>query len=115
MIYPGIFAIVVGLSMFGQWAVSLIRKQVPEFETEPYRIWFHLAGESSTAALLIAAGIGLLAGQTWGTNTYLIALGMLAYTVIVSPGYFAQKGQWSMVALFGLILILGMTSLIILF
>jgi hypothetical protein len=83
--------------------------------TEPYRIWFHLAGEISTAALLIIAGIGLLTGQTWSTNTYLIALGMLAYSVIVSPGYFAQKGQWSMVALFGLIFILCVTSLIILF
>ncbi len=35
MIYSGIFAIVVGIGMIGQWSVSLIRKEVPEFETEP--------------------------------------------------------------------------------
>ena len=51
MIYSGIFAIFVGIGMIGQWSVSLIRKGVPELETEPYRIWFHLAGEFSTATL----------------------------------------------------------------
>jgi hypothetical protein len=63
MLFSGIFAIIAGLRMFGQWSASLIRKQVPELETEPYRIWFHLASEFSTAVFLIIAGIGLLTGQ----------------------------------------------------
>ena len=114
MIFPGVFVVGVGLSMFGQWGASLIRKQVPELEIEPYRIWYYLVGEFITAAMLITAGVGLLTEQSWSTNIYLIAFGMLAYTVIVSPGYFAQRGQWSMVGLFGLILILGLITIIIL-
>jgi len=101
--------------MIGQWSVSLIRKQVPELKTEPYRIWFHLAGEFVTAAMLIIASAALLTEQSWAIDNYLIAFGMLAYTVIVNPGYFAQRGQWSMVALFGLILILGVALVIVLF
>ena len=34
MNYSGIFAIVVGLGMIGKRSVSLIRKEVPELETE---------------------------------------------------------------------------------
>lgn len=39
-------------------------------------------------------------------------MGMLFYTVIVSPGYFAQKGQWAWVLIFGALLILGIASLL---
>ena len=35
----------------------------------------------------------------------LVALGMLLYTVIVSPGYFAQRGEWPLVAMFGVLLL----------
>ena len=40
-----------------------------------------------------------------------MALGMLLYTVIVSPGYFAQLGQWAMVAVFALLLVLAFLSI----
>jgi len=33
------------------------------------------------------------------------------YTVIVSPGYFAQQGQWPLVAMFAVLLILALVSL----
>ena len=114
MLFPAIFAIVVGIGMIGMWAASYITKQIPELESEPVRIKFHLAAELITASFLIAAGIGLLAHQGWAVSTYLIASGMLLYTVIVSPGYFAQKGQWGYVVMFGVILLLGLTCLVFL-
>ena len=115
MVFPAIFAIVVGLGMIGMWVASYFTKQIPELESEPIRIRFHLAAEFMTALSLIVAGIGLLTHQGWAVSAYLIAAGMLLYTVIVSPGYFAQKGQWGYVVMFGVILLLVLVSLVILF
>ena len=114
MTFPAIFAIIVGLGMIGQWTVSFLSNKIPELKTEPIRIWFHIAAEMTTAFCLIGAGIGLLSGKAWSTPLYLIASGMLFYTAIVSPGYFAQKGQWGWLLMFGIILILGITGIFIL-
>jgi hypothetical protein len=111
MIFPPIFAIVVGIGMIGMWSVSYFTNQIPELETEPVRIKFHLAAEFVTAIVLLAAGISLLTGQHWAIETYLISMGMLFYTVIVSPGYFAQKGQWAYVVMFAVILVLALVSI----
>ena len=113
MVFPAAFAIITGLGMIAMWVVSYVSKQIPELESEPIRIKFHLAAEFSTAILLIIAGAGLFTQQEWATSVYLIAMGMLFYTVIVSPGYFAQKGQWGYVVMFGLIFILALISLIV--
>jgi len=113
MIFPAIFAIVVGLGMIGQWTASYLRKQIPELEKEPIRICFHIAAEMATALCLIASGIGLLTTQAWSVLLYLVASGMLFYTAIVSPGYFAQRGQWGWLVLFGVILILDLLGIFI--
>jgi hypothetical protein len=113
MIFPAIFAIVVGIGMLGLWAVSYYKNQISELESEPVRIKFHLVAEFATALLLIVSGLALLTNQTWGISTYLVSMGMLFYTVIVSPGYFAQKGQWAYVVMFAVILVLAITSLLI--
>lgn len=111
MNFPAIFAIIVGVGMIGQWAVSYFSKQIPELKTEPIRIGFHLAAEFITALALIAGGLGLLGGWAWGVPVYLVATGMLLYTAIVSPGYFAQKGQWGWLVMFGAIILLALVSL----
>jgi len=95
MQFAAIFSIVVGAGMVGQWTVSYISKQIPELKTEPIRIGFHIAAEMATAVLLIVGGIGLLVQSKWSVDIFLLSMGMLFYTAIVSPGYFAQKGQWA--------------------
>ena len=45
MVFASIFALVVGAGMIGQWLFLLASGQVPELETEPLRIRFHLAAE----------------------------------------------------------------------
>jgi len=87
------------------------RKQIPELESEPVRIWFHIAAEMVTAVCLISAGIALLSNTSWAVQLYLVALGMLFYTSIVSPGYFAQRGQWGWLGMFAGIIILGLVSI----
>ena len=113
MVFASIFAILVGLGMIGQWAVSYFSKQIPELETEPIRIGFHLAAEMTTALVLVVGGGGLLARATCGRPVFLIGMGMLFYTAIVSPGYFAQRGEWTWLGMFTVILLLGILSILL--
>ena len=103
MKFAGIFALAVGILMFGQWAVSLATGGVPELQTAPMAIGFHLAAEVLTALALILSGLALLKKRTWGRTLFLVAGGMLLYSVINSPGYFAQRGQWLLVGLFAVL------------
>jgi len=111
MKYAAIYAVVVGLTMIGQWSALYISKQIPELKDEPIRIWFHITGEMITAFSLLASGVGILLEKTWGRQLYLVAIGMLFYTMIVSPGYFAQKGDWKWVGIFAVLIALGLISL----
>jgi hypothetical protein len=111
MILASIFALVVGVGIIGQWLFFLATDQVPELTTEPLRIRFHLAAEFATAIALLGGGIALLTGQAWGRWFYLLAAGMLLYTLIVSPGYFAERGQWAFVGMFTVTLVLALVSI----
>ncbi len=68
----------VGALMGLQWLFFLVTGNVPELETEPLAIAFHLAAELATAGALILARSGLLrragrAGAEWRRSTGLIA------------------------------------------
>lgn len=105
------YSVVVGVTMFAQWAFFIVAGEVPEFQTEPFRIAFHLIAEAVTALALIGSGAALLSGRRGAAKIALIASGMLIYTVINSPGYFAQLGQWSLVAMFAVLLVLTLISM----
>ena len=105
------YGIIVGALMLAMWSFFLAAGQVPELITEPYRIALHLAGEFATAIALIVAGIALLKHAPWGRTLYFIAAGMCIYTLIVSPGYYAQLGQWAFVGMFAVLFILDLISI----
>lgn len=111
MIFPALYALVIGFGMIVQWSISYFSHQIPELTSEPIRIKFHLAGEFATAAALIASGIGLLAGASWAIPLFLVAMGMLFYTAIVSPGYFAQQGNWAWVLIFAVMIVVGIFAI----
>ncbi len=113
MVFASVFALVVGAGMIGQWLFFLATGQVPELQTEPLRIRFHLAAEFATAIALLVGAIALLTDQSWSQWFYLLAMGMLLYTVIVSPGYFAEKGQWAFVGMFAVVLLLALVSIVL--
>lgn len=113
MTFAAIFSLLVGVGMIGQWTASFVAKQIPELKDEPIRIWFHIVAEMVTALALIAAGLGLLFKQGWGVDLYLVASGMLLYTAIVSPGYFAQKGQWGWLGMFAVVIVLALIGLLL--
>jgi peptidoglycan/LPS O-acetylase OafA/YrhL len=111
-VWPAAFAIVVGVSMVAQWAVSFAAGAVPEVDTRPVALGFHLAAEALTATLLVLAGVALLRKVRWAAWLYAVAVGMLVYTAIVSPGYFIQEGQAAFLLMFGVVLLLAVLCLI---
>jgi len=112
VLFAAIFALVIGVGMIAQWVMSYVTKQIPELKTEPIRIAFHIAAEMATALLLIVSGVLLLLGAGSGVYVYLVASGMLFYTSIVSPGYFAQQGKWGWLVMFSIIILAGILSVI---
>jgi hypothetical protein len=112
MKFAAYYSIIVGMGMIIQWTMSYFNRQIPELKTEPIRIGFHIFGEIVTALVLIAGGVGLLLPASWGVIVFLIAMGMLFYTAIVSPGYFAQQGNWIWVLIFAVIIALGVVAVI---
>lgn len=109
---PAVFAIIVSVAMIGQWVMSYVTKKIPEVETEPWRIGFHIAGEMATAISLIVGGSGLLVGMPWAPTLFAVSMGMLLYTAIVSPGYFVQRGQWVWVLVFGALIALAIVAIV---
>lgn len=104
------YAVAVGILMIGQWSFFLATGQVPELETEPLRIALHLVAEGVTAIGLIISGSALLRRKSWAREAAFASLGMLTYAVLVSPGYFAELGEWPLVAMFGVLFILTLVS-----
>ena len=93
------YSVLVGLFIIVFWLVQLVTNPVPS-DQKRYAISFHLAGEFLTAILLIASGAGTWIGKQWSKMLSPVALGLLLYTVIVSPGYCAQLGDVLMVGMF---------------
>ena len=63
-----------------------------------------LAAELSTGVMQLAGGLALIKAKDSGKPVLLVGLGMVIYSEIVSPGYYAQLGQWAAVVMFALLL-----------
>ena len=114
MRFPVGYGISVGLLMILQWTFTIAAGAVPEFETAPMEIAFHLAAEFTTASLLLIGGAATWKTLSWGKPVLLTGLGMVMYSEIVSPGYYAQLGQWGFVAMFGALLFGAVWSVMLL-
>lgn len=112
MRFTALYLLAVGVLMTGQWAFFLLSRQVPELQTAPVQTTLHLAAELSTALALILSGAGLLRRAAWARSLALLALGMLIYTLVQSPGYFAQQQVWPLVAMFAVLLLLAFVAAI---
>ena len=102
-----VYSIIVGASMIGMWTVFYVIGEIPEINTEPAKIVMHLIAEFVTAIALIFGGFGLILNRKWGFQTYLLSMGMLMYTLIISPGYYIQSGDFIFVAMFSVFIILA--------
>ncbi len=111
----GAYSVLVGVMMIGMWLSLILRNQVPELKEKRKGIYFHLADEFSTAVLLIVSGVGLFLTSHWATTLSAVSLGMLLYTVIASPGYYADQDNLPMVAMFMVLIILTISAIVALF
>lgn len=101
----GVYSILIGVLIIGFWIMLLGTDNVPELETEPISIYFHLVVEFLMGVLLLISGVALLKNWIWGKSMFILANGLLIYSVINSAGYFANTNEWAMVVMFFVILI----------
>ena len=106
-----VYSVLIGLLMIGFWVFALSKNLVPP-EEKPWSITFHVIAEFSTAILLIVSGVGLWLGSEWGRTLSPLALGLLLYAVINSPGYYAQKNNMPMLAMFIVLILLTVAAII---
>ncbi len=104
MKFPSWYGIIVGVLIILQWIFFIATRSVPELQTTPWAIGFHMLAELLLALALLVSGIATLRLKPWGGKTLLVALGMAIYSEINSPGYFAQLGQWALVVMFAVLL-----------
>jgi peptidoglycan/LPS O-acetylase OafA/YrhL len=100
------YSLCIGTMMIAMWSMFAVTDQIPELEERPIEIAFHLAAEFVTALTLIIGGAGLTLRREWGFPVNMAGLGMLAYTVVVSPGYYAQAGDYAFVGMFAVMMVL---------
>jgi hypothetical protein len=112
MKFPAGYGISVGILIILQWIFFIATGSVSEFQTTPWAIGFHITAELFLALALLISGVATLRAKPWGEKTLLVALGMVIYSEINSPGYFAQLGQWTLVLMFALLLLGAMIAAI---
>ncbi len=105
-----IYIIIIGIAMLCMWLMLLFKKEVPELNTKPTQILFHLIAEFLTSIMLIIGGVGLLLNQFWGIAVFFIAIGMAIYSTINAAGFYGQLKDWPM---FITLLVFTFISLII--
>lgn len=107
------YSIFVGLCMIVMWIMFYCTEGIPELSTKPAEIGLHITGEMITALLLIIGGYAIFTKRSWGLQVYSVSMGMLLYTLIVSPGYYVQKGEFLFVIMFSVLLFLSVLFFIL--
>lgn len=108
----GLYQLLMGVGMIGIWILTLLAGEVPELQAEPFGIAAHLLAEVTTGTMLLVSGCFiLLKGRK--SMLFNLSSGALIYTLIASPGYFAEMDRWGVVALFLLLLITTVALLIV--
>lgn len=102
-IYVAAYCLSVGAAILGLWTMLFARGQVPETQSAPWSLAFHLVAETLMALTLPAGAWALWRGAVAPPSAW-VGLGMAAYSVINSAGYYAQRRAWGPVALFAVLL-----------
>lgn len=97
--------------MISFWSYTVTSNIIPQ-EEKPWAITFHLFSEFSTAILLIVSGAGLWLNTSWSKYLALLALGMLLYIVIYSPGYYIQRNNMPMGIMFIILIVMTVAAII---
>ena len=113
--YPIAVSALMGVALVGLWGTLVVRNAVPELAAGLPSIRFHIAAELLTAAALLAGAAWLVVADGAMARTFDAAsLGAIAYSTVNSPGYYADRGNRTVVAMFGVLLILAVTAILVL-
>jgi len=101
--YLAIVPILIGAGMLSFWALAIATRRVPEIEAGGIEIWFHIVAETVTGVVLIAGGAAVLndGDSLFAIVLSSLSLGMLTYTLIVSPGYYVERRNLPLIVVFG--------------
>lgn len=102
---------VIGLFMIGFWGFLVAMKQA-ELNERPWDMRLHLTAEFATAILLVVSGAGTFLGFVGSAALAPVALGMLLYSVVNSPGFYAGKGNWPLVGMFAVLALLTTVAIL---
>lgn len=109
----GVYAIFVGLLMMGMWSMLVLTSQVTYLDTPQMEIKLHIFTEMLTALMLILGGITVIRGWEKLTKVHYVSQGMLIYAIINSSGYYIDLEETGMAAMFGVLLVFTIISLIV--
>ncbi len=101
------YSILMGICMIGMWIMFYTSDSIPEIQTKPIELGMHILAEIITAVVLIIGGFSVLMNKRWGNQIYLLSMGMLLYTLIMSPGYFLQQGDIGFAIMFAVFILLA--------
>lgn len=101
----GMYCVVVAVLMASWWVLEIRHGAMSRPDRSRAEIRLHVTGELLTAAALLLGGLWLIAGQD---DLALVGLGMLLYSVVVSPGYFVARHEVAPVAMFAVLTVMTM-------
>ena len=110
-----VYCIVVGLAMAAMWATDLRRGAWSRGDRSHAELALHLGAEFITAAWLIGGAAALFTFGRRAAPVIAVGMGMMLYTVVVSPGYFIARRELPAVGMFAALTLLTAAVLALLF
>ena len=102
------YSIFLGLSVIAMWIMILLNGSLQEGNIE---LSFHLFSEFFMAFICVYSGILLLKQNQTGRLLNLTGLGMVIYSVLNAAGYYGERGDFSIMIMFTVLLILTITAI----
>ena len=104
------YCLLVSMLITAWWELDIRRGALSRPDRRRAEIAIHLTAEFATAALLAVGGIVLWLTSAPGLAP--VALGMLLYTVIASPGYFLARREIPPVVMFAVLTAATVTAIV---
>ncbi len=103
-----IYMMVVGIGIIALWTMLFVSDQIPELETEPIAIAFHITIEVLMGVVSIVSGVLLLKNFKYQKEAVIFANGMICYSVVNSSGYYGDLNQYGMIVMFFFLLVISL-------
>ena len=102
------YSIFLGLSVIAMWIMIQLNGSPQEGNIE---LSFHLFSEFFMAFICVYSGILLLKQNQTGRLLNLTGLGMVIYSVLNAAGYYGERGDFSIMIMFTVLMILTIIAI----